>query len=77
MTLRKRIDRLDRGNAPSHEAPMQIVLYGICPEAREAVTAAIMGGGNFTREAEETEPDFMARVTDGAAQSVLLPDNGR
>ena len=46
---------------------MQIVLYGICPEAREAVAAAIMGGGNFTREAEETEPDFMARVTDGAA----------
>ena len=36
MRLRKRIDRLDRGNAPSHEAPMQIVLYGICPEARVA-----------------------------------------
>ena len=67
MTLRKRIDRLDRGRTPSHEAPMQIVLYGICPDAREAVTAAIMGGGTFTREAEEAEPDFMARVTDGAA----------
>lgn len=76
-TLRNRIDRLDRRNRPSNEAPRQIVLYGICHETGERLTAAIMGGIGFTRERDETEPDFMARVTAGAAQSVLLPDNGR
>ncbi len=77
MTLRKRIDRLDRGKAPSHEAPMRIVLYGICPEAREAVTAAIMGGGSLTREDGETVEAFTARAEAGATGAVFLPDNGR
>ena len=49
----------------------------ICLETGERMTATIVGGGGFTLEAEETEPDFMARVTAVAAQSVLLPDNGR
>ncbi len=76
MTLRKRIDRLE-GNSPQHHTPSQIVICGICPETHECVTAAIMGGKTLTRETDESEIDFMARVTAGAELSVLLPDNGR
>lgn len=77
MTLRKRIDRLDRGNVPRPEPAQQIVVLGICPETREAVFASIMGGGSLTRRDGETETDFRARVSQGAAATVFLPDNGR
>jgi hypothetical protein len=77
MTLRKRIDRLDRGNARSAIAPLSIVLYGVCPKTSERISAGIAGCAHLTRESCETENDFMARVTDGAAQTIFLPDNGR
>jgi hypothetical protein len=77
MTLRKRIERLDRGNARSAKAPLSIVLYGVCPDTSERISAGIASGAHLTRESCETENDFMARVTYRASQTIFLPDNGR
>jgi hypothetical protein len=74
MTLRKRIDRLDRGKAPRGKAPVQIVLYGVCPETGERLSAAIAGGAYLTREAGEPQSDVIGRVADGAALTLFVPD---
>ena len=76
MTLKKRLERLECGT-PQHQAPSQIVIYGICPQTRERVIASFVGGETLQRNDGETEAHFEARLDQYSQVTVFLPDNGR
>lgn len=76
MTLSKRLARLEaeRGKGA---VEMPSVIFLCDGFTGEPMSALIIGGGNISREPDETREAFEARATAGTPAAIHLPENGR